>query len=809
MKDNKTHTTKESGPFEVVSTPTVKVGSSSKKVNSRTKSKDVHSFGDFKSFSAKEFVVSNKEIEYKTVDIDALLKDGYNVSYKEVEQNEEGYVTDDLVSKIALDEVNTVVINVSTGSGKTSAVYRLINDIIQGDENSLVILTTPFVSLVEKDHKALLEFEGISNDIITNYKDLSEFVAKDEGYEKVFGDLKSITAQRYIINKRIHITTINGLLRNPGEVAFLQKSVKSDYFDALLAYCKKYKKSVYLFLDEIHASIHNFKSEFLYFLTMWRDVVRKCIVSTATYTEPVNIVVKHLAYLTGDTIQVLQSKRVKSKAVSPLDVVFLNESYSKNKLGPLIEFLNQWIEKHVSDDNNFHILCYSKNLALGIHKELETTFNYKKINLLTSITTKNKEVSFDENCCNIGTNFATGVDINNEGDALIVIFPCKYTDDNVIGEEGIFSDGLPSILQAVARLRKKGRVLFSIPPLRESIKDEATKNLLENIPFVDLTTINLVNEKFLKDEHSLLNQILEQREDSIKKEKVTYEKFIALDGERNIKRPEIQYPVRETFILERGQEYLKRRSHKSGKHITPYVIWAAVNDQYVNCTLDSVYYEHISFITLKVDEENLYEKLFKFIKKHIGCNIGEFTSFKDFYDKSKSICTKITNSKDSQKTTSRVIIRMYDKTKGDYVETDVNSFFTKSSVFFTLVRVYLNLSNAVVIEDQKSYLRYAVSNIKSESCQILLKLIAKFRELYKGQKFKVEEIKELPFIIENVETINSFIEQMYKEDEILHAYVKHAKGTPLNTEDSNVVATFLNTFIDRGTADKYGKREIL
>ncbi|MBK8547919.1 MAG: hypothetical protein IPL63_11285 [Saprospiraceae bacterium] len=42
------------------------------------------------------------------------------------------------------------------------------------------------------------------------------------------------------------------------------------------------------------------------------------------------------------------------------------------------------------------------------------------------------------------------------------------------GADGIFSDGLPSILQAVARLRKKGRILFTIPPVKYAIKDGPT-----------------------------------------------------------------------------------------------------------------------------------------------------------------------------------------------------------------------------------------------------------------------------------------------------------------------------------------------
>ncbi|MBK8549488.1 MAG: hypothetical protein IPL63_19770 [Saprospiraceae bacterium] len=91
----------------------------------------VAEFGEYYSLLAKDFIVNSKEIEYKSVDIETFTKDGYNVVYEKVVPDEKGFVKSDLLSKINLEESNTVVINVATGSGKTTTVYEIIEEIIK------------------------------------------------------------------------------------------------------------------------------------------------------------------------------------------------------------------------------------------------------------------------------------------------------------------------------------------------------------------------------------------------------------------------------------------------------------------------------------------------------------------------------------------------------------------------------------------------------------------------------------------------------------------------------------------------------
>ncbi|MBK8347149.1 MAG: hypothetical protein IPL08_05815 [Saprospiraceae bacterium] len=127
-------------------------------------------------------------------------------------------------------------------------------------------MATPFIALVEKDIKELTSDEySIDANLITDYRFLNDKSKSETGFGFSFRD--KILSQ-FIENKRIHITTINALLRNPGDTAFEQNLFKTNYFVSLLDYCVKRKLRVYLFFDEIHASIHNFKNEFIHYLTM-------------------------------------------------------------------------------------------------------------------------------------------------------------------------------------------------------------------------------------------------------------------------------------------------------------------------------------------------------------------------------------------------------------------------------------------------------------------------------------------------------------------------------------------------------------
>lgn len=759
---------------------------------------DVH----YRYFPAQEFIVQ-KEIEYKKVDIDVFIKDGYKATKHEVTYNEKGFITDDLVEKVVWNEKNTVVINVATGSGKTTAIYRMVKKIIEADPQSVIIMATPFTSLVDKDQKVLLEEYKIDAENITNYKDLSEVLNQENISPLDFANPISGLKQRYIENKRIHITTINGLLRNPGDVAFSQKLLKTNYFEALHDYCTKNHKNVYLFLDEIHASIHNFKNEFIYYLTMWKGVTKKCIVSTATYTEPVNIAIKHLAYLTQDQIQVLEAPRIKAKSVSPLDIIFYSEPYGPTVTKNISEFLILWLRLNRMENSKFHILSYSKKLAKALQGDLE--HNFGKINLLTA-ETKKKDVVFDENINSIGTNFATGVDIKNPNSLLVIIFPVKYSEELVKGEEGIFSDGLPSILQSIARLRSQGRILFVIPPLKGIIHDDYTIKLLNQIPFYTKDKleikedIKIRKEKFLHEEKSLLNEFVSYKMSLIAEKKYKYDNDLVNDP--HIKRPHIQFPHEDTFILERGQEFLKYKSYKSGKYVTPYVIWASINDQFINCRLNKVYYYQEKFLQLYLTSTNITVEINKFIKKYLDSQYLSY-DFSTFFREACNICKTVTE-KDRNEEYKR---NVYFLLNGEHIV--FSKLKLKNEFFFSLVSIFFKIKPGIITE-RESYLKYAIENNKLYFRLKKVKNI--FLEQHKGNLYQLNEIENLPLFKNNDDLLEEIIIQMNlinSTDEVLTTFKKECKRGDINTSKNGIIKSFINNFITRGPEQQGGRRLII
>ncbi len=765
----------------------------------------------------KEYVAP-RDIEYKMVDKNQFISCGYDVIQSDVVPDKEGYVTTDLLTKIDITKKSTDVINVATGSGKTTAIYQLIKKILSEDNKSVIIMSSPFIALVEKDMRELTSDKyGIDGGIITNYRHLNEEINKNDDIKFSFVD-KILT--QYIDNQRIHITTINALLRNPGDTAFEQKIFKTNYFVNLLDFCEKRELRVYMFFDEIHASIHNFKNEFIHYLTMWKKVVHKCIVSTATYTEPVNIVIKHLAYLTDDNIHILESNRVKRTDVSPLDMVFFPEEYSLKKNKDLIQYLQIWINGYILPDTHFHMICYSKKLAKIIYDELEGL--YPNTQLLTS-ETKKKDVVFNQTKNNIGTNFSTGVDITNPGDLLVVIFPCKYSDELIKGEEGIFYDGLPTILQSVARLRTKGRILFTIPPLKAMIKSDMCEKLLKNIPYFTydgyISRYNLPNmheEQFLKYDYHILKSHLKKKTNFVNNKIYDYESKIAeINNERKNKqkpevvRPKIQFPEESTFILEKGQEYLKYISFKSGKFITPYVVWAALHDQYINCTLDKIVYLDRNVIFIEFETGKISMQLMNYYMNH---NKGaHILNFKDYFAVIKKQLTTIDiiDKKSGLTKQNKVHLKL------DGINISIFKLIIKNDFYFAMVDCYFKLfypKIAVEITDRKSYLKFALAHANSYNSAAgtfynkLNSIIDGFIQHHQGNRYNLTQIVALPYFSDLViHSILDIIGTIKEVDEIINVQTNELNGSFWNFKKRTkiaVVGNFVTTFITKTNRDK-------
>ncbi len=372
--------------------------------------------------------------------------------------SEDGYVRESLQQHLNLDQRNTSVVNCAVGQGKTSSLLRIIKSYSETNPEVSFVFAVPFVSLIAQYQRDLLEL-GVTEDQIFNYEKL--------GRSSEEGGLDYLD-----INRRFHIVTVNTLLGNPGESAPLQSEAKYNYIKTFSNLLETTNKEVIFIYDEIHDGIKNFSRIGEAHLWYFARTIRKNIVLSATYNVQSIEVIKMLMALTNNTLQILESERKICRAQSRLYLHFDNSYTSQN-----LSSITSTVRRLVTEGKNIDILSYSKNLCkkilengspLGIMLRdkfgeiRDCTSNLEANQIVDDDVTANR---YDNNYCNVGTNFKSGVSIEKENHALIIILPPDsggpYSANN-----GIFSDGVNSVIQAVARQRNAGEIhMFLRSPL--------------------------------------------------------------------------------------------------------------------------------------------------------------------------------------------------------------------------------------------------------------------------------------------------------------------------------------------------------
>lgn len=544
-----------------------------------------------KQFSVPEPLLKQIPIEYKKVDPEVFKARGYQTEYVELEATN-GYISDQILNHVSVDQENTVIINVGLGQGKSYASQQMMKHYYQN--GYIVMIASPFKSLVLKDYTYLTETAGIPDDAIFNYNQLE----KDRENIKALEGKEWSNYFKDISQKPVHILTINSLLGNPGENAFLQNSSKREYLNNILWYCKKKNKKIVFFFDEIHETVPNFQNELMFLLRRWKDVTLKCFILTATFTEPTYIVAMHIAYLTNDKFKIIESPRVKNdpERLAELELYFCKEKYSSKKGFGELDYIQAFIEK--GEYEHYHILSYSEKIAKSLYDKEMWKGNHN-----VNLTIGSNENNIDRRLNNIGTTFKTGININKP-DALIIVCPSKFGDFPSKGSSGIFYDGVPSILQSFARLRNGGKILVFFPPLNNYIntisEEEEELNIKQYSDFIkscfpDLDmNVSADNSSYATQFHAIENIYKKMLE------RVHEEKEIYNNSDSNINRPEIQYPTLDNFILNKGQQYLVYSQEKYGKNTAPFIVWAAFHNQFQNCTLKYITtheYDYKEFIS--------------------------------------------------------------------------------------------------------------------------------------------------------------------------------------------------------------------
>lgn len=572
-------------------------------------------------------IFDNIPIEFKEVNPDDFDETVYNVQPKEIiKPDDDGFLSENLLPILESDlqNKNTTVINAGVGQGKTTAIMEVIKE-FTNSKDYIVVIAVPFKSLIEQYEEDCIK-NDISKDRIFNQLEIDKYfeekteekeVNAEEVKKESFGYtddeewLKEHQEKFNIRNFDVHILTVNALLGNSVESLF-QARKKTEYFNRLLGYCEKTDKKLVLVFDEIHASIHNFKEEFIYKLWNYHGLVHKNYIVSATYNEASKEVIKYLSEFTEHTIKIIESKRlpVEERQSELFLNFYIDRSIEKD------EALFELIKELLDSNKKFDILVYSKKLVQNLtssKSRIGQLFISREANINKSINDPfshdDGSIGYDKEKINIGTKFSTGISIKHEEHTLIVIFP-KDLNIEFINNKGIFTMGTNSVIQALARQREKGEIHLFLPSPIEINKDTLPVTYSE----IQKKTILDVFEKGKKYGKKIVgysdinkqSSVLDNAYNKLYKEIEPAIVKIEL-ADRHSKSNRLLFPSKEIFNLDKGEKHLVRDFF--GGDLPAYILWASLTNQFLNCKL-----KDICFIQrIYLDTSKQYEQLEKIV----------------------------------------------------------------------------------------------------------------------------------------------------------------------------------------------------
>lgn len=525
--------------------------------------------------------------------------------------DEDGYISNELLRIIDLDKKDTTVINAGVGLGKTTAIGNIIlkyyNRNIHEEGNYKIIIITPFKSLNNQYIEKIIEL-GKKNDIYFDYQDIET---------SEWDEIKASSNSR----KPIQLISIMSILGDSGQDGFEQNENKGRYYDYLIGKCQANNEKVILFFDEIHESSENFKQKLLPYLFKWKPVTHKIYVASATFSESSKTVIKFFAEITDKKIRIIEAKRNQKKDVSDLFLCFNNRPTVEVNDFYLRSLFDEILDK---DYKTINVLTYSKSLAQEIYNSSIGTNikeKYRDLNLVIP-----NEDKFNQSVSNIGTLFKTGISIEIENTAFVVMLPPSFSQSN--DKFGIFSDRLNSLVQALARPRSSTSSIYVIMsiPNKLILRPEANSNYIEQLSLGYLD----FNSKDRQVPYLDVNQqdvILREHYDS-KRGRLEEEINTIYNLNEEIRSLFDSY---DWFRLKEGDGLLTPKYDIFGKNLSNYIYWAAWNNQFVNCKLKSI----IKKDYLSFTEDNILKEL----DEYIPISMLDSESF--YYQSDKEIFDKV------------------------------------------------------------------------------------------------------------------------------------------------------------------------
>ncbi|WP_291910720.1 DEAD/DEAH box helicase family protein [Chitinophaga sp. CB10] len=484
-----------------------------------------------------------------------------------------------------LEKKETVVFNFPVGKGKTTICYDLIKE--YDKLGWYVIVCSPFIKLVDKDLEKIKQkisppyidtgFLSGTPDKICSYHDLGN------------GDeLTQIAYNFWPFTCNVHIMTINCLLGNPGESAIEQNIHKSRYIDDLLEATQG--KKVALFIDELHESIHNFEPSFVANLLRWKNRVQKVYVASATFTPATIPAIKAISLLTDRNVHVYESDRFKNLTQAEIHLhitPYPINGYNK-------QFLNG-IDGKIQECKNagklVNILTGTKSIAEKIAERsfkhvIQSEVQKRKyqgtdvVHLLTSDT----ELEYQKNSNNLGTNFKTGVDIVSSNEVLFIVIPTITSSLHY----GIFTDGIPSIIQSVGRLRNGGEIhIFISEP--DILMDQTNTGYPHEISIKKSSSYQQQNAGYAILHGEYNSKVKDLASEISQMEAGIFQpQYSNMSTQAKKDQLALWYPNFHEFLLNKSQRILVIGHTSFGKYLSPYILWACLKDQFQNATLKEI-----------------------------------------------------------------------------------------------------------------------------------------------------------------------------------------------------------------------------
>ncbi|MDP2526485.1 DEAD/DEAH box helicase [Maribacter dokdonensis] len=548
-------------------------------------------------------------IEYKELnqsDFDGYIFDEAKIV---VEPDENGYISDRLREVVNLTKGDATVINAGVGQGKTKAIIDQIKWYVEAGENGQnkykVVVVTPFLALNKEYNQKICKAVG-NDEVCFDYQVLSY----KEDYKLDFPEFCKMPVQ---------LISIMSILGDPGQVAFKQSEVKRQYYEYLIQHCANHKERVIFIFDEIHESLGTFKPDLIPNLLEWKRVAYKAIIASATFTESSKFAIKLISELTNRKLRIVESKRKQnSNNLSELHLCF----YNQFTLNPEHQFMKDLVQQQLDYASTVNILCYSKKVAKELYEGSVGDMLRAKYGTVT-LCISGEENSFNHDGCNIGTRFKTGVSIEKENSAYFVILPTRFAYTDLNSQSfGIFNDRINSLIQGLARPRKKSKI-FVITPSPTKLISRST----DNSHYRERLSLNYLG--FQDEENRSQYYSFRQQEMFLKRHYDQLRNSMELEitqMENLTEDIRALYSSFDWFRLKDGDRYLYSQYDAYGKNLSNYLYWAAWNNQFVNCKLESI----IRIGSLKFTEGNIQQELDMYYP-HEVFNENTFCDYHDKY----------------------------------------------------------------------------------------------------------------------------------------------------------------------------------